>query len=580
MIKLLKHLKPFTVPIIFIIIFVFIKTLADLYLPTLMSDIVDEGIVLGDTDFIINTGLIMLIVAFIGGIGSIISTNISARVGMSFGRSLRKKLFTKVTYYSLHEIDQTGTASLITRTTNDIVQVQTVTIMLLRVATMAPLMAIGSIIMAVRKDVPLTGVIVVVIILMAIVIALVATKAVPMFKVMQVRVDKLNLVMRERLTGLRVIRAFNRVKTEEARFEEANSDLTDVAIKVNKLMAILMPFIMLMFSVSSVAIIWFGAFRVDAGAIEVGDMMAFIQYATQVMFAVLMLTMIFVMVPRASASAIRIHEILELDSEIKNDSKTELPIQSKGEIQFKDVSFYYHSNHGASEAAIENISFTTKPGEYTAIIGGTGSGKSTLLNLIPRFYDISKGDILIDGVSVKKYDMKELRKKISLVPQQAVLFSGTVEENIRFGKEDATDEDIQEAAEIARATEFIDEMDEGYKSHISQGGSNISGGQKQRLSIARAVVRKPEIYLFDDSFSALDAKTEAELRGMLNKHTKNASLIVVAQKVTSIMNADQIIVLDQGKIAGIGTHKELLQTSEVYKEIVASQLSKEEIANG
>lgn len=578
--KLMKHLKPFKWSVFLIVLFVFLRTITDLFLPTLMSDIVDIGITNKDIDYIISTGLLMLGIALLGGVFSIVSGYFSARTGTNFGKSLRKQIFTKATYYSLHEIDQLGTASLITRTTNDIVQVQNVMTMMLRMATMAPLMAVGSIIMALSKDVPLSGIIVVIIALMGIVIGLAVTKAIPLYKIMQKRVDQLNLVMRERLTGLRVIRAFNRVKTEEARFEKANKDLTDVAIKVNKLMAILMPFIMLMFSLSSVAIIWFGGFRVDAGAIQVGDLMAFIQYATQILMSFLMLTMIMVMVPRASASAERINEVLNLDIEIDNPKTIVTPALSKGVVEFKNVSFYYHSDHGASEAAVENISFTTNPGEYTAIIGGTGSGKSTLINLIPRFYDVSKGEILIDGVNVKDYDMEVLREKISLVPQQAVLFSGTVEENIKFGKSSASDEEVVEAANIARATEFIDEMESQYKSHISQGGTNVSGGQKQRLSIARALVRKPDIYLFDDSFSALDAKTESELRGKLNEHTKNASLIVVAQKVTSVMNADRIIVLDQGKISGMGTHKELLQTSNVYQEIVASQLSKEEIANG
>ncbi len=580
MLKLMKHLKPFKWPVFLIILFMFFRTITDLYLPTLMSDIVDIGIVNGDTDYIIKTGIIMLGIALIGGACSIVSGYLSAKVGTNFGKSLRKQLFTKATYYSLHEIDQIGTASLITRTTNDIVQVQNVMTMVLRIATMAPLMAIGSIAMALSKDVPLSGVIVVVIALMGIVIGLAVTKAIPLFKTMQIKVDKLNLVMRERLTGLRVIRAFNRVKTEEKRFEKANKELTDVAIKVNKLMAIMMPFIMLMFSLSSVAIIWFGGFRVDSGAIQVGVLMAFIQYTSQVLMSFLMLTMIMVMVPRASASAERINEVINLDSEIVNADKLKEPTSSRGIIEFKNVSFFYHSDHGASEAAIENISFTAKPGDYTAIIGGTGSGKSTLINLIPRFYDVTKGDIEIDGVNVKDYDMKILREKISLVPQEALLFSGSVKENIKYGKTDATMEELFEAADIARATEFIDEMDEKFESYISQGGTNISGGQKQRISIARAVVRKPQIYLFDDSFSALDAKTEAELRGKLKEHTKDTTLIVVAQKVTSVMNADQIIVIDQGKISGIGTHKELLQTSEVYNEIVASQLSKEEIANG
>jgi len=580
MLKLLKLLKEFKLPIGIILLFVFLRTLTDLLLPTLMSDIIDTGVVNSDIDYIIQIGLIMLGVALFGGVCSIVSGYYAARVGMGYGEMLRNKLFTKVSNYSLHEIDMTGTASLITRTTNDITQVQNTVILLLRIATMAPMMAIGSIIMALSKDVPLTGVILVVIVIMGIVIGLVASKAIPLFKVMQLKVDKLNLVMRERLTGLRVIRAFDRVKTEEARFEVANKDLTDTAIKVNKLMAILNPFLILMFSLASIALIWFGGYRVDSGAIGVGDMMAFIQYGTQIMFAILMLTMIFVMVPRASASATRILEILDLDGEIVDPINPKTPSVSRGEIEFKDVSFFYHSDKGASEAALENISFTSKPGEYTAIIGGTGSGKSTLMNMIPRFYDVTTGEILVDGVNIKDYAMSDLRNKIGLVPQQAVLFSGTVEENIKFGKKEASDEEMIEAATIARANEFVMEMEDGYQSTIAQGGTNISGGQKQRLSIARAIVRKPEIFLFDDSFSALDYKTEAELRARLREVTKESTVIVVAQKVTSVMNADQIIVLDQGKISGIGTHKELLQNSLVYQEIVASQLSKEEIANG
>ncbi len=578
--KLVKHLKPDWLSIVVVIVFVFFRTLTDLYLPTLMSDIVDTGIVNGDTDYILKTGGIMLAIALAGGLCAIVSGYLSAKVGTNFGRSIRKKLFTKATYFSLHEIDQVGTASLITRTTNDIVQVQNVMTMLLRLGTMAPLMAVGSIIMALNKDVALSGVIVVFIAILGIAIGLVVSRAIPLFKIMQKKVDQLNLVMRERLTGLRVIRAFNRVTTEEERFEKANFELTDVAIRVNKIMAFMMPFIMFTVSMSGVAIVWFGAFRVDSGALQVGDLMAFISYAMQVLFSFLMLSMIMVMVPRASASAERINEVLNMTTEIKDPEVPKTPSVSKGEIEFKDVSFYYHSDHGASEPAIANVSFTTKPGEYTAIIGGTGSGKSTLINLIPRFYDVSKGQILIDGLDIRDYSMEALRDKISLVPQKALLFSGTVKENIMYGKSNASEEDIKEAVEIARATEFVSEMDGTYDAAIAQAGANISGGQKQRLSIARAVVRKPEIYLFDDSFSALDAKTESELRSRLQTYTKDASLIVVAQKVTSVMNADRIIVLDQGKVTDIGTHKELMESSEVYQEIVASQLSKEEIANG
>lgn len=579
MLKLFKYLKSFRIPIAIIIAFVFVRTLTDLYLPTLMAEIVDEGIVQADTDFIIRIGGLMLAVALLGGVCSIVAGYFSSRVGMGFGRELRNRLFTKVTNFSLHEIDEVGTASLITRTTNDIVQVQNVMIMLLRIATMAPLMAIGSIVMALNKDVKLSYIIVVAVIIMGVMIGIIASNALPLFKIMQVKVDGINLVMRERLTGLRVIRAFNRIDTEEKRFNKANRELTDVAIKVNKLMAIMMPFMTLVFSLSSVAIIWFGAHRVDTGAIEVGDMMAFIQYATQILMSILMLTMIFVMVPRASASAVRINDVLLTEPEIDNPAQPK-SISKKGTVEFDQVSFYYHSDHGAKEPAISDISFKAKPGEVTAIIGGTGSGKSTLINMIPRYYDVSEGRVLVDGVDIRELDMHELRSEIGLVPQKAVLFTGTIEDNIRFGKKEATDNEVKEAARIAQATEFIDQMPEGYQSVIAQGGNNVSGGQKQRLSIARAIVRRPKIYLFDDSFSALDFKTEAKLRQELLREAKDATVLLVAQKVTSVMNADQILVLDQGKCVGQGTHDDLIESCPVYQEIVASQLSKEELENG
>ncbi len=580
MIKLLRYMKYFNGPVVMVVIFTFIRTLSDLMLPTLMSDIIDTGVVGGDTSYILRIGGIMLGIALFGGACSIYSRYLSAKVGMGFGRMLRTKLFTKITKYSLHEIDETGTASLITRTTNDIVQVQHVVTMLLRMAIMAPLMAIGGIVMALRKDVPLSGIILIVILIMGVVIGLVASRAVPLFKSMQKKIDRLNLVVRERLTGIRVIRAFNRKETEEKRFDDANLDLTNTAIRVNKLMAVMQPFLMLMFSLMAVAIVWFGARRVDMGAMEVGDMMAFIQYGMLIMFSVLMLTMIFVMVPRASASAIRINEILELDCEIRNPDHPVPAKDIKGTVEFKNVSFYYHNEHGASEPAVKDISFTSGPGEMTAIIGGTGSGKSTLINLIPRFYDVTSGEIRVNGVDIRDMDMADLRKRIGLVPQQALLFSGTVSENISFGKQDASMDEIVKAAEAAQAAEFIDEMKDGYESVISQGGTNVSGGQKQRLSIARALVKQPEIYLFDDSFSALDYKTESKLRQNLNESTGEATVLVVAQKVTSVMNADRILVLDQGKMVGVGTHKELMASSEVYREIAASQLSKEELANG
>lgn len=576
--KLFKYLKPYTLVIIALLTFVFLQVLTELYLPTLMADIVDEGIVRQDTAYIWQTGLIMLAVALFGGITMILASFLASKVGSAFGRDIRKKVFHKASNFSLHEIDQVGTASLITRTTNDITQVQNVMVMLLRMFTRAPLMAVGSIIMAVQKDVPLTYVIIVVVIILGVFIALVATRAIPLFTSLQKKVDRLNLVLRERLTGIRVIRAFNRTSYEEKRFDESSKDLMDTAIKVNKLLAIVMPVIMLFFNVTMVALIWFGAVRINAGGIQVGDMMAFINYAMQIMMSVMMLMMIFIMYPRASASAKRINEVLEMEVEIKNPDQPKTSTTSRGKLTFENVNFAYHSDHEAKELALEGISFTSNPGEITAIIGGTGSGKSTLINLVPRFYDVTSGCVKINDIDVRDYDLKDLRQKIGLVPQQALLFSGSVEENLSFGSGAVEKTKLEKYAAIAQSTDFINEMDGKYEATISQGGTNVSGGQKQRLSIARALVKEPEIYIFDDSFSALDYKTEAKLRKALEDETKESTVLVVAQKVTSVMNADRIIVLDEGKVVGLGTHKELLENNRVYQEIVASQLSEEELA--
>ncbi|MFD3156961.1 ABC transporter ATP-binding protein [Haloimpatiens sp. FM7330] len=575
MIKLFKNLKPFRVSVIAVMVLVFIQSLTELYLPTLMSDIVDIGIVKGDTSYILKIGGLMLLVAALGTASSIYASYLSAKTGTGFGKLLRNKVFTKVEGFSLHEFDDKGTASLITRTTNDITQVQTVLISILRMFVRAPMMAIGGIIMALYKDVKLSLVIVFVVFILAIIISIVASKSIPLFKSMQVKLDKLNLVLRERLTGIRVIRAFNRVIHEKTRFYNANHDLTSTAIKVNKLMAILMPLMMLIFNFTTIAIIWFGAGRIDSGAMQVGDLMAFIQYAMQIMFSLVMLTMMFILIPRASVSAVRINEVLDIEPEINDPTKASDDNIKRGYLEFKNVTFSYA---GAEESAIKDISFSAKPGEVTAIIGGTGSGKSTLVNLIPRFYDIDSGSILVDGIDIREMTQSKLRSKIGFVPQKAVLFSGTVSDNIKFGSENASEEEVIHAAETAQAIEFISNMKEGFNSQISQGGTNISGGQKQRLSIARALVRKPEIYIFDDSFSALDFKTDAKLRQALKKDTTNDTLIIVAQRVTTVMNSDRIIVLDNGSVAGMGTHKELLNSCEVYRQIVASQLSEEEIA--
>lgn len=575
MIKLFRNLKQFKLSIITVMVFIFIQSLTELYLPTLMSDIVDVGIVTGDTTYILKIGGIMLLVALIGTASSIYASFLSAKTGVGFGKLLRNKVFTKVERFSLQEFDEIGTSSLITRTTNDITQVQTVLITMLRMFVRAPMMAIGGIIMAVSKDAKLSLVIVFVVLILGVLIALIASRSIPLFKSMQVKLDKLNLVLRERLTGIRVIRAFNRIDKEKSRFHDANYDLTNTAIKVNKLMAILMPLMMLMLNFTTIAIIWFGAIRIDNGAMQVGDLMAFIQYAMQIMFALIMLTMMFILIPRASASAVRINEVLDIEPKINDPKKPSNDNNKRGYLEFKNVTFSYS---GAEQPAIKDISFKANPGEVTAIIGGTGSGKSTLVNLIPRFYDIDSGSILVDDVDIRDINQSNLREKIGFVPQKAVLFTGTISENIRFGSENLSEEEIIRAAETAQATEFINNMKEGFNSPISQGGTNISGGQKQRLSIARALGRKPEIYIFDDSFSALDFKTDSKLRRALKKEIKDETVLIVAQRVTTVMEADRIIVLEEGNIAGIGTHKELLSSCEVYRQIVSSQLSEEEIA--
>jgi len=573
--KLSRFLKIYTGAIILVFILVFLQSLSQLYLPTLMAKIVDIGIVQGDTNYILRIGFFMLIIAAGGVISTIAASFLSAKIGSGFGKNVREQVFSRVESFTLHEFDKIGTASLITRSTNDITQVERVLMLILRIMISAPMMGIGGIIMAVSKDLKLSLIIVIVIPIISIVIIYIAKKGMPLFKAIQIKLDKLNLVSREGLTGIRVIRAFNRINHEQRRFDEANTDLTNTAIKINQIMAAVMPIMMLIMNFATIAIIWFGGIRIDDGSMQVGDMMAFIQYIMLIMFSLIMVSMMFVMVPRASASAVRINEVLDTIPEINDSQQPKNPTTQRGFIEFKKVTFSYH---GAEKPALSNISFSARPGEMTAIIGGTGSGKSTLISLIPRFYDISSGKILIEGVNVHEIPQKSLRAKIGLVPQKSVLFTGTISENIRFGKDDASDNEVLHAAKTAQAIEFISKMPDGFASVIAQGGNNLSGGQKQRLAIARALVRKPDIYIFDDSFSALDFKTDAKLRQMLKEETKNSTVLIVAQRISTIMDADQIIVLDQGEIVGIGKHKDLLNTCEVYREIVSSQLSEEELA--
>jgi len=540
-----------------------------------MADIIDKGVMFGDTGYIMKTGGFMLLVAGGGVLCAVIASYLSSQTASGFGRIVREKVFNRVESFSLGEFDKMGTATLITRTTNDIMQVQMVVMTIMRMMVSAPMMAIGGVIMALSKDRTLTLVLVVALPLLIAFIALIAKKGLPLFKQVQTKIDRINLVLREKLTGIRVIRAFNRVEYEKGRFETANADLTENYIKINRLMAFMMPTLSFIMSLTTIAILWFGIVRIDQGKMEIGSLMAFIQYAMQIMFSTLMMTVMFIMVPRAQVAAKRINEVLDTVPGINDAGQPKSPGEKRGFVEFRNVTFSYS---GAEQPALSGISFSMKPGEVTAVIGSTGSGKSTLVNLLLRFYDVDSGNILVDGVDIREMPLETLRAKIGFVPQKSVLFSGTIADNIRYGKEDATDEEIRYAAEIAQALEFIEKLDDGFDHEIAQGGTNVSGGQKQRLSIARALVRKPEIYIFDDSFSALDFKTDAKLRAALKKETKDSSVLIVAQRVGTVMDADQIIVLDEGRIVGKGTHKELLNSCEVYREIVSSQLSEEEIA--
>ncbi|MDX8342553.1 ABC transporter ATP-binding protein [Rossellomorea sp. YZS02] len=574
MIKLLKHLSAYKWMVAGIFALIFIQSMSTLYLPTLMSDIIDKGVVVGDIPYIWKIGGFMLVVSALGAVASIVASYYSSKAAIGLGRDVRRKLFYHIEKFSLQEFDEVGTASLITRTTNDITQVQQVVIMMLRMIISAPIMLVGGIIMAVLMDAKLSLVIILTMPVLVGSILLILYKGIPLFQTVQKKLDQLNLVLRENLTGIRVIRAFNREPEEKERLKHTNKELTDVSIKVNKIMAFMMPVMMLVMNMTVVAVIWFGGVRIDNGGMQIGDLMAFIQYVMQIMFALVMASMMFVMVPRADVSAKRINKVLEMKPSFEDKGTKQADVK-QGTLEFDSVTFHYP---GAEEPALSDISFTANPGETTAIIGGTGSGKTTLINLIPRFYEVASGTIRVNGVDIRDASQEEVRSKLGLVPQKATLFTGTIAENIRFGKEDASDEEIEEAVRIAQAEEFVSRMDGGYGAEIEQGGSNLSGGQKQRLSIARALVRKPDIYLFDDSFSALDYKTDSRLRATLKKETGDATVLIVAQRVSTVVDADRIIVLEKGRVAGIGTHQELLATNEVYQEIVSSQLSEEESA--
>ncbi|MBW8349926.1 ABC transporter ATP-binding protein/permease [Bacillus sp. IITD106] len=573
MYNMLKTLKPYTWQICAVIILTLGAILLELLLPTLMANVVDIGIVNGDISYIIKTGIYMILCALAAVFLTVGVSFFASRVALGFGKDVRRSLFVHVESFSLQAFEKIGTASLITRTTNDIKQVQDVLNMVLRMMTRAPLMLVGGIILAVTRDPGLSLIFLAALPILALLIFVISRKAIPLFVSLQKKTDRLNLIVRENLTGIRVVRAFNKVNFEKNRFNTANEDFRDTGIKVNKLMALIFPVMMIVMNFTSIAIVWFGAIRIDNGLLQVGNLMAFLQYAMMILISLIMLSMGFIMIPRAQASVKRINEVLNMEAEIVDPEKPKEIAKLRGYVEFKNVTFRYE---GAEKPVLENITFKAQPGETTAIIGSTGSGKSTLIKLIARFYDVEDGAVLIDGINVKEMTQQELRNKIGYVPQQASLFSGTITDNLQYGKEDANEEEIIDALKTAQAIDFVMEKEEGIQANIEQAGANLSGGQKQRLSIARAIIRKPEIYLFDDSFSALDYKTDAKLRAALKKVTEDATIILVAQRVSTVINADQIIVLNEGKIAGIGTHRELLADNKIYQEIVSSQRTEEE----
>jgi len=573
---LFKFFKPYWLPFIILVVFTYLQVMATLKLPDYMSDIVNKGIIGQNMQTAWHSGLLMLLVTLGGALASIVVGFFASRIATGFTRDMRLALFTRVESFSIHEFNQFSTASLITRSTNDMQQVQQTLVMLLRMMLMAPIMAVGALQNALGMAPEMSWIIGLAIAIMLSVIVVLFRIGIPKFNLLQKMVDRLNLVTRENLTGLRVVRAFNNEKREQAKFETANDELTQLNLFTNRLLVIMQPVMMLVMNFATLAIVWFGAHLVYSNTIEIGNMLAFMQYAIQVIMSFLMISIVFIIVPRAAVSARRIGEVIATKPTILEPrTPKQLPKTAHGTVEFRNVTFSYP---GADLPVLSDISFTAHSGQTTALIGSTGSGKTTLINLIPRFYDVTAGKVLIDDIDVRDLSLHDLHGEIGYVPQKAALFSGTVASNIRYGKHDASEKDVTQAATIAQAAEFIDGLENGYDNEIAQGGSNVSGGQKQRLSIARALAVNPNIYIFDDSFSALDFRTDAKLRKALEKETKAKTVLIVGQRISTIVNADKIIVIDEGKIVGEGTHSELLQTNAVYQEIAKSQLSDEELA--
>jgi len=576
LIKLAKYLKPFLLNVLLAVILLFGQAICDLTLPNYMSEIVNIGIQQKQPKYIISTGAIMLLIALVGGAATVLVGFISARVATGVARNIRRDIFAKVGSFSHGEFDRFSTASLITRCTNDVTQIQMLLIIGLRMLCYAPIMGVGGVIMAVNKSASMSWIIAASVIALLGLTVIFMVAAIPKFKLIQKLIDRLNLVSRENLSGMMVIRAFGTQKHETGRFDKANRDLTDTHLFVNRVMAAVFPLMMLVMNGVSLLVIWVGAHKVAESAIQVGDMMAFMQYAILIIMSFLFISMMFVFVPRAAVSAERIAEVLSIEVSIKDPEKPRpFDANLKGLVEFRNVRFRYN---GAQEDALRDITFTAKPGETTAIIGSTGAGKSTAANLVMRFYDVSDGQILVNGVDVREAKQSDLRDKIGYVPQKDVLLTGTIASNVKYGGGNASDAEVEAAVRVAQASNFIDEIPGKFASEIAQGGANVSGGQKQRISIARALAKNPEILIFDDSFSALDFKTDAALRRALREHAADVTVIVVAQRVGTVMNAEQIIVLNEGRIVGKGIHSELLKTCPEYLEIATSQMTKEELA--
>lgn len=576
LIRLLRtYLRPYKKPIALLVALQFLQTCASLYLPTLNADIIDDGVVKGDSGYILSYGALMIGISLAQVVCNIGAVFYGARTAAALGRDLRAAVFDRVQSFSAREVGHFGAPSLITRTTNDVQQVQMLALMTFTLMVSAPIMCVGGIVMALGLDVPLSGVLLGVVPVLAICVTLIVRKLRPLFRAMQVRLDTVNRVLREQITGNRVIRAFVRDEYEQKRFRKANTELTEVALGTGNLLALMFPVVMTVVNLSSIAVVWFGAHRIDSGGMQIGDLTAFLAYLMQIVMSVMMATFMFMMVPRAEVCAERIQEVLETESSVVPPVAPVTELRRHGHLEIRQAGFRYP---GAEEPVLRSIDLVAEPGETTAVIGSTGSGKSTLLGLVPRLFDATEGEVLVDGVDVRTVDPKTLAKLVSLVPQKPYLFAGTVATNLRYGNPDATDEELWHALAVAQAKGFVSELEGGLDAPIAQGGTNVSGGQRQRLAIARTLVQRPEIYLFDDSFSALDYATDAALRAELARETARATVVIVAQRVATIRDADRIVVLDEGRVVGVGRHHELMADNETYREIVLSQLTEAEAA--